>query len=122
MGYTGIVAMQRGLQPFLSSFDWSYAQIFANNFILPLVVCLLFYGLLTEQSAFRRLLETKVFDLLGKSSYVFYLIHLGVFDTLFMHYVSDSTLVRLIVYTLASIALYKGIEHPLHKRLQAKRT
>jgi len=121
VAFTWLVAWAQGPQAQLSSENWTYTQIFANNFILPLAVCLLFYGLLSEQSAFRRLLETKLFDLLGKSSYVFYLIHLGVFDTLFVTYISHNTWVRVLVYTLVSIALYKGIENPLHKRLQAKR-
>ncbi|NVO32121.1 acyltransferase family protein [Hymenobacter lapidiphilus] len=118
--FTAIIAMQQGLAPLLNPESWSYTQIFANNFVLPGLVCLLFYGLLTEQSAFRRLLETKLFDLLGKSSYIFYLIHLGIFDTLFVNYVSANSWVRLVAYTLASIALYKYIESPIHKKLRSK--
>lgn len=97
-----------------------YGQIFATNFILPLFVCALFWGLISEHSQLRKLLETQPFDLLGKSSYVLYLIHLGTFDTLFRTYVSNNNFVCIAAYTLASIALYKLVEHPLHDRLRAK--
>jgi peptidoglycan/LPS O-acetylase OafA/YrhL len=100
--------------------QFSYGQIIANNFILPLFVCSLFWGLLSEQSQLRRLLESKPFDLLGRSSYVLYLLHLGTFDTLFRQYISANNFVCLLAYTLASVALYKFIEHPLHLRLRFK--
>jgi peptidoglycan/LPS O-acetylase OafA/YrhL len=99
---------------------WLPYQILANNFLLPAVVCSLFYGLVKEQTALRRLLETPLFDLLGKSSYILYLIHLGAVDSLFRQYISDNSVICFIVYLLLSIVLYKTVEHPLHTRLRAK--
>jgi peptidoglycan/LPS O-acetylase OafA/YrhL len=46
--------------------------IVIDNLILPCAVAIFFYGLLTERTLLRRLLETKLFDILGKSSYTFY--------------------------------------------------
>jgi len=53
------------------------AGIFTNNLLLPVSVALLFYGLIKEQSIIRRILSTGFMQLLGKSSYIFYLIHIG---------------------------------------------
>lgn len=100
--------------------DWSYPIFFATNLLLPVLVCSLFWGLISEQTLLRKLLETRLFNLLGKSSYVLYLIHLGTFDYLLRRYVSSSSLVCLGAYTLISIVLYKLVEHPLQQRLRAK--
>jgi peptidoglycan/LPS O-acetylase OafA/YrhL len=62
-----------------------------------------------------------VFDLLGKSSYAFYLIHVGTIDDLFIDYISGHWLVRLVAYTFLSIALYRWVESPLQRLLRAKR-
>lgn len=91
-----------------------------THLLIPIPIALLFWGLITEQTRIRRFLETKTLDLLGKSSYIFYLIHLGTFDSLFRRNVTESWGIRLIVYTLASIVLYKAIESPLHKKLRSK--
>ncbi|MBC8083145.1 MAG: acyltransferase [Hymenobacter sp.] len=100
--------------------DWYYWLVFASNGLLPVLVCSLFWGLISEQTQLRRLLETRLFDLLGKASYVLYLIHLGTVDFLFRKYVSDSSTVCIGAYTLISIVLYKAVEQPLHRRLRAK--
>ena len=99
---------------------WSFGQIAANNFILPILVCALFWGLITERTQLRRMLETKPFDLLGKSSYVLYLIHGGSVDSMFREYVSSNRLMGIATYIGLSIVIYKYIEHPLHTRLRAK--
>jgi peptidoglycan/LPS O-acetylase OafA/YrhL len=51
--------------------------IVTNNYLLPVSIALFFYGLLTETSALKKILSNKFVELLGKSSYIFYLIHLG---------------------------------------------
>ena len=52
--------------------------IFTNNIILPLGIAVLYYGLIIEKSWLQKLLSTETMQLLGKSSYIFYLIHIGV--------------------------------------------
>ena len=52
--------------------------IFTNNIILPLGIAFLYYGLIIEKSWLQKLLSTETMQLLGKSSYIFYLIHIGV--------------------------------------------
>jgi peptidoglycan/LPS O-acetylase OafA/YrhL len=51
--------------------------IITNNYFLCIAVALFFYGLLTETSALKKVLANPFIELLGKSSYIFYLIHLG---------------------------------------------
>lgn len=121
LSYMAVVAAFNHFYPVSGPQDWTYAQIVANNALLPIFVCSLLWGLLSERTKLRSLLETPLFDLLGKSSYVLYLIHLGTVDYLFRTYVLDYSPICLVVYVLASVAIYKLVEHPLHLRLRAGR-
>jgi len=81
-----------------------------NNFILPLVgIGSLYWGLITEKTWLSRLLSTRLFILLGKSSYVFYLIHLWVAQ------LNTNFLFVLILSAVLSLLIYKFVEDPLHK-------
>lgn len=51
--------------------------IITNNYFLCIAVALFYYGILTETTHFKKFLATPFIELLGKSSYIFYLIHLG---------------------------------------------
>jgi peptidoglycan/LPS O-acetylase OafA/YrhL len=52
--------------------------IITNNYLLALSITIFFYGLITEDGTIlKRILANKFVELLGKSSYIFYLIHLG---------------------------------------------
>ncbi|OCX54618.1 hypothetical protein BEL04_10330 [Mucilaginibacter sp. PPCGB 2223] len=51
--------------------------IITNNYLLAAAITLFFYGLLTETSVLKKVLANPFVELLGKSSYIFYLIHLG---------------------------------------------
>jgi len=46
-----------------------------NNFILPVPVTMLYFGLITEDTLLARVLSGKVLGLLGRTSYAFYLLH-----------------------------------------------
>ena len=52
--------------------------IITNNYLLATAITIFFYGLITENGTVLKLILTNKFvELLGKSSYIFYLIHLG---------------------------------------------
>jgi peptidoglycan/LPS O-acetylase OafA/YrhL len=51
--------------------------IITNNYFLCIAVSFFFYGILTETTIFKKFLALPFIELLGKSSYIFYLIHLG---------------------------------------------
>jgi peptidoglycan/LPS O-acetylase OafA/YrhL len=107
--------------PSLDVSKLSFGLVFGvGMIILPTVVAALFFGLITEDTWLRRVLSSKVFEVLGKSSYVLYLLHLGPLNDLFSQYVTSDSWVRTIVYTMVSICLYELVEHPLHSRLRAK--
>ncbi|WP_071837750.1 acyltransferase family protein [Hymenobacter norwichensis] len=93
---------------------WS---IICQNFILPLFVSTLFYGLICEKSFIQRVLSTPLFSILGKSSYVLYLIHIGPIENAFTYYISDNVLLKLVTYYLTSILIFTWIEEPIRIRL-----
>jgi len=113
--------------------------IITNNYLLAAAITLFFYGLLTEGSALKKVLANPFVELLGKSSYIFYLIHLGfmynllhgginrlnewvfgVYDKWGVDWVSpfQSDQVNLalvfILLNAVSILLFKTIEEPLN--------
>lgn len=96
----------------------TYLGIAINNIVLPLIVSMLFYGLLTERTWFRSLLSTKLLDLLGKSSYIFYLIHMGVINAIIRAYPGHNSIMQFAILNLLSIILYKFIESPIHRWLK----
>ncbi|UEG53119.1 acyltransferase [Mucilaginibacter daejeonensis] len=114
--------------------------ILTNNYLLPPCIAMFFYGLLTESTVFKTILSFKFVELLGKSSYIFYLIHLGyikdllndllnwgndlIFDFYDKHGLSfehsplENDVVNLVIQFVllnaASILLFKMIEEPLN--------
>jgi peptidoglycan/LPS O-acetylase OafA/YrhL len=49
-----------------------------NNLVLPLFVGAFYWGLIYEPTLLRRALSSRLGNLLGRSSYAFYLIHMGI--------------------------------------------
>lgn len=117
----------------------SPAGIITNNYFLCIAVAIFFYGLLTETTALKKLLANPFVELLGKSSYIFYLIHLGWMYTL-MHrgfdwlndyifalydkwgvswhspfeYDKLNVLYAFIILNMIAVLLFKTIEEPLN--------
>ncbi|HQW39647.1 MAG: acyltransferase [Flavobacteriales bacterium] len=96
-------------------FNRGYADfggVVISNFLLPVLgVGLLFWGLITEETALRRLLSTKLFQVLGRSSYAFYLIHMGVFYSA-IHSVLGSFPATILALQVLAFVLYRAIEVP----------
>ncbi|MDO7884435.1 acyltransferase family protein [Hymenobacter cheonanensis] len=99
----------------------SFGRNILNNFFVPPGIVLLYWGLIYEKTWLRWLLSSKLFDLLGKSSYVFYLIHMGVFSMAIGRYVSHNQLVIFVLLVLASIMMHKFIEEPMHKLIARRK-
>ncbi len=86
-----------------------------NTLLIPLFgIVPFFYGLITENTIVSKILSSKFFQILGKSSYVFYLIHMGFFYTFFNN-ISTNYFFVLIMLILLSIFLYLLVEKPLNK-------
>jgi len=115
------------------------AGIALNNFVLPLFIAAFYWGLVRERSVIRWILSTRIADLLGRSSYAFYLIHLApVLNILltvlvvtvrvfgpnaasgFESLLLNNVALLFVVVTLLSIALYAGIEAPANRFLRRR--
>ncbi len=121
--------------------------IFTNNVVLPIGIALFYFGVIKEATIVRRFLSTGTMQLLGKSSYIFYLLHIGVIANFtkewtwvgidkafnwmydngmdwFPEHVNDTLLyigIVFIVLNLISIVLYKGIEEPVNLAIRKSR-
>jgi len=112
------------------------AGIVLNNVVLPIFIVAFYRGLIEEATLVRRLLSSRLALLLGRSSYAFYLVHIGVVRDYFLaafvfasgvfgaaagslanrmvHHVA--TLFLLV--NLLAILLYKLIEAPANRFLR----
>jgi peptidoglycan/LPS O-acetylase OafA/YrhL len=92
-----------------------------NNIILPIFgISVLFIGLIRESTVLSKILATKTFEILGKASYIFYLIHMGVLTDVIMNFLnSETTNIALTFFTInvVSILLYYSIEKPTNQIL-----
>jgi len=95
-------------------YSGNIAWLTIHNFISPVVIAVLLTGLMHENTVVSRLLSTPLAELLGKSSYTFYLVHVGVFHKLFISYVAENLLLLLLFITGLSIVFYWLIERPLN--------
>jgi peptidoglycan/LPS O-acetylase OafA/YrhL len=100
---------------------FSPAAIFVRNAILPFGISVLFWGLLHEQTQLKRILETKTFDLLGKSSYAFYLVHGGILNAAMNQYLTTNIFFKFALTNVVAILAYLYVEHPVHKILTANK-
>jgi peptidoglycan/LPS O-acetylase OafA/YrhL len=92
----------------------SYWGKLINNLLLPLLgIAPLYWGLITEETCFSKILSTRLFLLLGSSSYMFYLIHAGVFSEILLK-MTDNLFIIWILLNLLAIILYKYAETPLN--------
>jgi peptidoglycan/LPS O-acetylase OafA/YrhL len=97
----------------ICSTDTVFGKIIIAILLPVFGVAPLFYGLIKEKTLISRILQTKLFLLLGKSSYIFYLIHIGVFAAFVFKNVHNYILVFLII-NLVSVFLYQFVEKPLN--------
>ncbi len=85
-----------------------------NNFVLPLAVGILLYGFITESTILSRLLSTNPLQVLGKSSYAFFLIHSGMLYEFFYFHLSVNKLIIFLALNALAIILYYCLEKPLY--------
>ncbi len=137
-----VMALQTPIAPWLAGLE-TPVGIITNNYALCIMVAFFFYGILTEETRFKKLLATPFVELLGKSSYIFYLIHLGwmynvisggfnqlndyiftLYDKWQKDWISPfqydwvNLLLIFIVLNAVSICLFKLIEEPLNHAIR----
>lgn len=82
----------------------------------------LLYGLIFEKTFIQKILSTDIMILLGKSSYLFYLIHKGFIPILFNNNISDNKFILFLFLNLLSIIMYKYLEEPINNYIRKKFT
>ncbi|QLY27022.1 acyltransferase [Bdellovibrio sp. KM01] len=93
--------------------------IFLNNWFSVVFIVLLIYGLATESSLFSKLLSTRLFSLLGKSSYAFYLLQQGPLQNICDG--NDLTVAETFGVTiLVSIVVFALIEEPINHVIRSQ--
>lgn len=86
-----------------------------NTLLLPVFgIAPLFLGLIKEKTLLQQFFSTRILILLGKSSYIFYLIHLGIFVTI-LNKISTNQWFIFIALNVISVVLYHYLESPLNK-------
>ncbi|WP_262714334.1 acyltransferase family protein [Hymenobacter busanensis] len=94
-----------------------------HNLILPFAVAALLAGLLTEHSWLRTLLASRPLQVLGLSSYAFFLLHMGVAQRAVSSLLNHSLLpVQFVLLQLLAVGVYYLIERPLDRVLGPKPT
>lgn len=104
-------------------YDIGLWDIVSGYLLMTISIVIFLYGLITERSIVSKLLSTRLFILLGKSSYAFYLIHMGYFVAL-VKLISNDFLVIFLLINIVAIALYSFVEEPIRRyllRIKAKR-
>ncbi|MFN5024636.1 MAG: acyltransferase family protein [Bacteroidota bacterium] len=96
----------------------SIQGMLVNNFVLPATgISVLFIGLIREKTWISKILGSGLFTVLGKSSYIFYLLHTGILTEWIMSAAGLSThyvLYTFIVINSVSILLYYLLEKPVN--------
>jgi peptidoglycan/LPS O-acetylase OafA/YrhL len=89
------------------------AGMLANNILFPLSVVIFFYGLIYERSWVQRFFASKPVELLGKSSYAFYLIHAG-FVADFVYPLTHRSVYTFVILEVLAVLIFLLIERPLY--------
>ncbi|MBC8097080.1 MAG: acyltransferase [Akkermansiaceae bacterium] len=95
-----------------------------NNLVLPMVIAYLFLGLIREKSLVRNILGSRLVSFLGKASYAFYLIHMGVIQTFISQHTPGQGLTHYFLVflgvNLVAVGLYFLFELPLNKWMRRR--
>lgn len=87
------------------------------TFLIAAATTLLYYGLVKEKTIVSQVLGSKLFVLLGQSSYTFYLIHVGIVTYFLNNYISNY-LLQFAFLNIIAIVLFKLIEEPANRYLR----
>ena len=116
----GCVSWQAGLRYFtVDPVQGIWSEFIGYNILLPIGIGLFFLGLLTQPSVAGRLLSHPLMQVLGRSSYAFYLIHAGILVGAMQKIGIPTNGLRFLLLVVAGYLLYYLIEKPLQRLLRA---
>lgn len=122
IGLTIIITYLLTRSYFNSVFDLksSLGRFIELGTISILGIAPLLWGLIHEKTFISNILSHKYMVLLGKSSYIFYLIHKGFIPIFINDYISDNKLIIFILLNIISILLFTSMEEPLNNYIRRK--
>jgi len=93
-----------------------------NNIFLPFPIAGLIWGLINEKTLLLRLLSTRIAVILGKSSYIFYLIHAGILYQEIIMRINPNSIMNyiyvFIIINIFSIIIYFMFEEPMNRLIR----
>lgn len=96
--------------------------LLVHNFILPIGFALIILGLATENSRLQNFMSLPVFELFGRSSYIFYLLQAGVFQMYLTYYLPNpENYIIFISMLVTSITLFLFVEDPLNRLIRGQK-
>ncbi|PSR53223.1 acyltransferase [Adhaeribacter arboris] len=95
-------------------------SILLNNFLLPPAIVVFFYGLLTESTFINQVLGSRLFQILGRQSYAFALLHAGLFYEFLYFHVSPNKFVIFLLLNLLAAGMYYFVEAPIYHSVKQK--
>ena len=101
-----------------SGFSWN--ELIVYNFVSVPFIGAIIWGLVRERTWISRLFATEAFQVLGKSSYSFYLIHIGIIHALIGKFISENVFLLFILLIFAAMALWRFIEEPMNELIRSR--
>ena len=86
-------------------------------FSIPFIGALI-WGLIHETTIVSRLFSSEIFQILGKCSYTFYLIHVGIVTNIISKFVTENVFGRFALLLLLSYLIWRFIEEPLNEGIR----
>ena len=96
----------------------TFFGIVINNFLLPVSIAFFFYGLMREKTIIKKILSSRLFTTMGKASYTFYLIHVGVFYMLLRDHLTTNYAVIFLGLNLVVLLLWHFVEEPSNNAIR----
>ncbi|MBS1919554.1 MAG: acyltransferase [Bacteroidetes bacterium] len=103
---------------YYNEYAWGYSltkKVLLSNIFFPIGVSLFYLGLIKEKSVLQKLFSTKAFQLLGKSSYAFYLLHAGIIASGIEKYITQNVFLLFVLLQLVSMFIFLLFEKPVNK-------
>lgn len=117
--FVGVLLLSDKENVLVDGFDKPTGKLL-NTFLIPIFGILPFYwGLVTEKTLISKIFSSNLMQVLGKSSYAFYLIHIW-FLIVIADYGSHSYFIEFLLLNLIAVLLYYSLEKPLEKLIRVK--